>query len=80
MATGMNVAWCRVMAAHWKTGLVFVVLTQLAIVLGYLYSPLLGVVALLLSIGWWFTVSIVWLQPRDYEEHDDPEGPKTKPR
>lgn len=66
------------MARHWIAGLVFAVLTVMAISLGLVYSPMLGVVILMLSVGVWYVLSIVGIRPKGYEEHDDPDV--TKPR
>jgi hypothetical protein len=64
------------MARHWITGLIFAVLTVMAISFGLMYRPIVGVVIFLLSVGIWYIVSIVGVRPRGYEEHDDPKPPR----
>jgi uncharacterized membrane protein len=50
----------------------------MAIALGVVRSPLVGVVVFMLSVGVWYVVSIVGMRPKGYEEHDDPKAPKPR--
>lgn len=64
------------MTHHWKVGLVLALLSVIGVVVGWAYSPVIGVVAFLLAIVSWFVVGTAWMYPRGYEEHDDP--PETR--
>lgn len=75
---GTQLATQKGMARHWITSLVFAVLTVMAIALGVVRSPLVGVVVFMLSVGVWYVVSIVGMRPKGYEEHDDPKAPKPR--
>jgi hypothetical protein len=55
--------------AHW-TILLLGVSTTVAIVHEIVDSPLIGVVVFLANIVMWYVVSIVWMRPRGYDEHN----------
>jgi hypothetical protein len=58
------------MDRHWKAALLLAVASVLAVVLGLLFSSLVGVVAFLASLVAWFVVAVAWMKPRGYQEHD----------
>jgi hypothetical protein len=60
------------MTQHWKAGLALALVSVFGVILGMIYSPVIGVVAILWAIVGWFVLGTAWMQPEGYEEHDDP--------
>jgi hypothetical protein len=60
------------MSAHLKGVVVLLLVTALAIVMGTLWSPYVGFGIVALSITVWFVVSIAWMRPGGFQEHDGP--------
>lgn len=68
------------MAKHWKVGLAIAVVTALTISLTVVFSPLVGVVAVLASVVAAWILGIAGMWPKGYEEHDEQGRREPEPR
>jgi hypothetical protein len=69
---GTTLAPTTSMSAHLKGVVILLLVTALAIAAGMLWSPYVGYAVVAVSITVWFVVSIAWMRPGGFQEHDGP--------